>query len=62
MTRLYVFAEKNQDGSVEIRKPQEFGKPAIKWLTIDKFHSYKPDYRNRYINLNCYKYAIFWVK
>lgn len=62
MDLLYVFAKKNKDGSVDILKPQEYGKPALYWVTIDKLNSSKPDYRNRYITLNCYKYPIFWVR
>ena len=52
-----------KDGSVEILKPRNDGQfPANHWLYIDKHHSAKPDYRNKYITLNCYKYAIFWDK
>ena len=60
---LYVFARKNKAGGVDITMPSD--KPlstASHFCTFDKFRSDKPDYRNKWITLNCYRYAIMWDK
>ena len=63
MERLFIYAEKLRNGSVNIYKHTGiFGKPATFWLNIDEHSSIKPDYRHKYITLNCYKYAIFWIR
>jgi len=62
MSLLYVFAKKNKNGSVDILKPQEYGKPALLWLTIEKHHPMKPDYRHKKFRLNYYTYPIFWIR
>ena len=60
---LYVIARKLNNGSVEIYRPDINPlKPALLWLTIDKYNSSKPDYRHKYINLNCVRYHIMWDK
>ena len=60
---LYVIARKLNNGSVEIYRPDTNPlKPALLWLTIDKHHSSRPDYRHKYINLNCARYRIMWDK
>lgn len=60
---LYVIARKTKGGGVEILRPSDtFGEPARHWLFIDKFNSARPDYRHKYITLNCYKYPILWDK
>lgn len=60
---LYVIARKLNNGSVQIYKPDSAPlKPAQLWLTIDKYNSSKPDYRHKYITLNCYRYPIMWHK
>lgn len=60
---LYVIARKLNNGSVQIYKPDSAPlKPAKLWLTIDKYNSSKPDYRHKYITLNCYRYPIMWDK
>ena len=62
-TMLYVIARKLNNGSVQIYKPDSAQlKPAQLWLTIDKYHSSKPDYRHKHITLNCYRYPIMWDK
>ncbi len=60
MKPLYVIGRKCRDGTVEIHKPNEYGTPASHWVTFDKYHSSKPDYRNKYIMLNCYRYHLMW--
>lgn len=63
MNKLYVYARKCRDGSVDILKPNPKPlKPAIHWLNIKRDNSERPDYRNKYITLNCYRYPIFWCK
>ena len=60
---LYVYARKCRDGDVEILMPSDKPlTPANHWLYIKKGHSSCPDYRNKYITLNCYRYPIFWCK
>ena len=54
---LNVIATKCINGSVQISKPN-----GDKWILFDKYDSYKPDYRFKFIMLNCYKYKIIWVK
>ena len=63
MNQLYVMARKTKRGAVEIYKPNtEPMKPALLWVTFDKYRSDKPDYRNKYVTLNCYRYPIMWDK
>lgn len=61
MNNLYVIARKTKGGAVEIYKPQDSG-PARLWVTFDQYRSDKPDYRHRYVTLNCYRYPIMWNK
>ena len=59
----YVIARKLSNGAVEIYRPDITPlKPTLLWLTIDKYHSSRPDYRHKYITLNCYRYHIMWDK
>ena len=58
---LYLLARKNKDSSVTLYEPSGL-KPARPRLTIKKHNSSCPDYRNRYIVLNCYRYALMWDK
>lgn len=63
MNRLYVIARKNKDGSVDIFKPGHApNEPMSLWVSFDKYRASRPDYRNKYIMLNCYTYNIMWDK
>lgn len=57
MNILTLYAKKRPDGCVEIRNSNGSLK-----AFYDKFHSQKPDYRNKYIIINCYKWALVWSK
>ena len=59
MNSLYVICRKTKSGAVEVYKPGDDGKSAYLWCTYDK-HATKPDYRNKYVILNCYRYSIMW--
>ena len=52
---IEVYAEKTNDGDVIITR--ENGEPfaIFRW-----FDSWKPDRRNKYITLNCYKWRLIW--
>lgn len=54
---LIVIARKLPDGSVSVTRAD-----GTYWLTIDRYNSARPTYRNRYITLNCFKYHIMWDK
>jgi hypothetical protein len=55
---LIVIARKLPDGGVEIRH----GNDGRHFCTFSWDRSDKPDYRHRYITLNCFKYHIMWDK
>lgn len=58
---LYVIAQKLKDGSVKILKPSDKPlTPATEWCRFAKDHSNKPDYRNKWVTINCFRYAIMW--
>ena len=59
----YVIARKEKGGSVAIYKPSDKPlTPASFFCRFDKHNSNKPDYRNKWVVLNCYRYAIMWNK
>jgi hypothetical protein len=61
MKNLYVIAKKTKRGDVEIYMPScKPLTPAALFCTFDKFQAAKPDYRNKYVILNCYRYNIMW--
>lgn len=57
MIQLSVKAKKNPDGSVDI-----FNTEGNLYCRFDKHHSNKPDYRNKYVTINCYRYLICWER
>ena len=61
MSKLYVICRKTKSGTVEVYKPDDNGKPAFLWCTFNK-HVTKPDYRHKYVTLNCFCYNIMWDK
>lgn len=52
---LTIIARKHLDGSVIILNNDETVKAVFPW-----WHKSKPDYRFKYLMLNCYKYKIDW--
>ena len=58
---LYVIARKNKSGGVDITMPSDTPMtPGVHFCSFDKYRSDKPDYRHKWIMLNCYRYAIMW--
>ena len=55
-TLMYVVARKAKNGSVEITFPDG----RLVWF--DRDNSSKPDYRNKFVTINCHAYGIMWDK
>lgn len=56
ITLRYVVARKTKNGNVEITFPNGM----LVWF--DCGNSNKPDYRNKFVTINCFKYSIAWDK
>ena len=52
-----VYGKKNPDGSVTITRVN--GEPFVKYAPLD---ANKPDYRSKYVHLNCHKWRLVWIK
>lgn len=60
---LAVTGIKNKDGSVAIwRQGGESLRDYQPWVTYAAHRADKPDYRHKYITLNCYRYLLMWDK
>lgn len=54
-----VYAVKNADKSVSIYKDNDL---AQLWVTYDKYHSKKPRKNSKKVTINCFNWALEWVK
>lgn len=52
---IYVIARKNKDGSVQCKIF-----PSGRVFIFDRDNSRKPNYRSRWVTINCFKHPIMW--